>query len=171
MKNIVAAVVLGGLVLLWLFTPTGFRSQANGPAPPQEKAPPAPWLQGSVEEKLGQIERHLRGLDVAMAEIGYRYGELLLAGKTRNWDYAQYQTEKIDVSLRLAVERRPKRAKSSEPFLKVSLPEVLGAIQSKDGKKLDVALEKLHAGCVQCHQAENVLYFKEAVDRIKERSR
>jgi hypothetical protein len=29
----------------------------------------------------------------------------------------------------------------------------------------------MHIGCVQCHQAENVLYFKEAVDRIKERSR
>lgn len=137
------------------------------------KAPeaPDPWLKGTSDEKFAQIERHFRGLDVAMAEIGYRYGELLQAGKTRNWEYAQYQTEKIDLSLRLAIERRPKRAKSSEPFLNESLPEVTTAIKAKDGAKFDAALEKLHAGCVQCHKAENVLYFKESVDRIKERSK
>ena len=42
-----------------------------------------------------QIEKHLRGLDVAMTEIGYRYGELHVAARERNWDYAKYQTEKI----------------------------------------------------------------------------
>ena len=62
-----------------------------------------------------------------MAEIGYRYGELLRAGKTRNWEYAQYQMEKIDLSLRLALERRPKRVKSAEPFLNQGLPPVLQA--------------------------------------------
>src|SRR5687767_11143659 len=93
---------------------------------PQSKpgTPPEPWLKGTTDEKLAQIERHLRGLDVAMAEISYRYGELLIAGKTRNWEYAQYQTEKIDLSLRLAIERRPKRGKSAEPFLIESLAEV-----------------------------------------------
>jgi rhodanese-related sulfurtransferase len=136
----------------------------------QAPAPPDPWLEGATEEKFAQIERHLRGLDVAMAEIGYRYGELLHAGQTRNWEYAQYQTEKIDLALRLAVERRPKRAKSCQPFLNESLPEVLKAVKAKDGVRLGGALEKLHAGCVQCHQAENVLYFKESVDRIKERA-
>jgi thiosulfate/3-mercaptopyruvate sulfurtransferase len=68
------------------------------------------------------------------------------------------------------VERRPKRAKSAEPFLNESLPEVLHAIKAKDGEKLDVALDQLYAGCVQCHKAENVLYFKDSVDRIKERA-
>ncbi len=34
-----------------------------------------------------------------------------------------------------------------------------------------LALEKLHASCVQCHKAENVLHLKEAVDRIKARSK
>ncbi len=142
-----------------------------GQPPPPPGAPPTPWLKGSTEEKFAQIERHLRGLDMAMAEIGYRYGELLLAGSTRNWQYAQYQTEKMDLALRLAIERRPKRAKSSQPFLNESLPPVLEAIKAKDGEKLDTALEKLYAGCVQCHKAENVLYFKESVDRIKERSK
>jgi hypothetical protein len=139
--------------------------------PAQPTAPATPWLKGTPDEKFAQIERHLRGLDQAMAEIGFRYGELLIAGKTRNWEYAQYQTEKIELALRLAIERRPKRAKSSEPFLKESLPEVMGAIKAKDANKLDVSLDTLHTGCVECHKAEKVLYFKESVDRIKERSR
>lgn len=62
------------------------------------------WLKGTTDEKLAQIEKHLRGLDVAMAEIGYRYGELHHAAKERNWDYAKYQTEKIDLAMRLALD-------------------------------------------------------------------
>jgi thiosulfate/3-mercaptopyruvate sulfurtransferase len=127
------------------------------------------WLKGTTDEKFAQIERHLRGLDVTMAEIGYRYGELLVAGASRNWDYAQYQTEKMDLSLR--IERRPKRAKSSEAFLNENLAEVLKAIKTKNGEKLDVALQNLHDGCVKCHKAEEVLYFKESVDRIRETAR
>jgi len=129
-----------------------------------------PWLKGTPDEKFAQLEKHLRGLDVAMAEVGYRYGELLIAAKERNWDYAQYQTEKIEHSLRLAIERRPKRAKSAELFLKGDLPPVTTALKNKDGRKLDAAVTQLHNGCVQCHKNENVLYFKESVDRIRMRS-
>jgi putative heme-binding domain-containing protein len=125
----------------------------------EEKPKESSWLAGTTEEKFARIEKHLRGLDVSMAEIGYRYGELLSAGKTRNWDYARYQTEKIDLSLRLAIERRPKRAKSAKPFLDESLPDVVRAIKTKDGPTLDAALAKLGGGCIQCHRAENVLYM------------
>src|SRR5262245_49478242 len=68
------------------------RAGASQPKPPPG-TPPTPWLKGTTDEKFAQLERHLRGLDVTMAEIGYRYGELLIAGTTRNWEYAQYQTE------------------------------------------------------------------------------
>jgi hypothetical protein len=128
-------------------------------AQPKPPAPAEPWLKGSADERFVQAERHLRGLDVAMFEIGYRYDELLSAGKTRNWDYAQYQTEKIDLSLRLAIERRPKRAKSAKPFLDQCVAEVLQAIKTKDGPTLDAALDKLRIGCIECHRAENVLYM------------
>jgi len=83
------------------------------------------WLSGTTEEKFAQIERRLRGLDVTIAEIGYRYGELQFARKDRNWDYAKYQAEKIDLALRLSLERRPKRAQPSQPFLNDSLPTML----------------------------------------------
>jgi len=38
-----------------------------------QPSPPGGWLKGSTEEKLRQIERHLRGLDLSMAEIGYTW--------------------------------------------------------------------------------------------------
>jgi hypothetical protein len=130
-------------------------------------SPSPDWLTGSTEERFLKVERQLRGLDQAMAEIGYRYGELLISGRERNWDYAKYQAEKIDLSLKLALERRPKRAPSSQPFLNEDLRAVLQAIQSKDEPELDRALERLHNSCVACHRAENVLYFRDAVERIK----
>lgn len=124
------------------------------------------WLKGTTEERFGRVERHLRGMDQAMAEIGYRYGELLVAVRERNWDYAKYQAEKIDLSLRLALERRPKRAQSSQAFLN-DLPTVIRAIQSEDGQQLNSAMERLHDSCVACHQSEKVLYFRGAVERIR----
>ncbi len=135
-----------------------------------EAAPAASpgWLGGTAEERFAQIERHLRGLDVAMAEIGYRYGELHFARKSRNWDYAKYQAEKIDLALRLALERRPKRAQSSQPFLNDSMPAVLRAIESKEPQQFDQAMERLHNACVECHKAENVLYFRDTVKRLRD---
>jgi hypothetical protein len=120
----------------------------------------ASWLAGTSQDKFTQIERHLRGLDQAMAEVGYRYGERLGAGKERKWDYARYQTEKIELALRLALERHLKRAPSAQPFLKEALPAVTQAIDSKDAERLDVALNQFHNSCVECHRSENVLYFR-----------
>lgn len=137
---------------------------APGPAP----VAMTEWLKGSDGEKFKQIENHLRGLDQTMAEIGYRYGELLVAGKERNWEYAKYQTEKIDLSLKLALERRPKRAQSSQAFLNEDLPAVLRALQSKDAEQLDRSLDRLHNSCVVCHSNEKVLYFRDAVERIRD---
>lgn len=143
------------------------RGAARQPAPPSTQPPPPDWLTGSTEERFLKVERQLRGLDQAMAEIGYRYGELLVAGRERNWDYAKYQAEKIDLSLKLALERRPKRAPSSQPFLNEDLPAVIRAIESKDGQQVDGALDRLHDSCVACHRAENVLYFRDSVERIR----
>ena len=143
------------------------RGAARQPAPPSTQSPPPDWLTGNTEERFLKVERQLRGPDQAMAEIGYRYGELLITGRERNWDYAKYQAEKIDLSLKLALERRPKRTQSSQPFLNEDLPSVLQAIQSKDSQQVDGALERLHNSCVACHRAENALYFRDSVERIK----
>jgi hypothetical protein len=134
-------------------------------------APSLQWLNGTPEAKFAQIEKHLRGLDQAMAEIGYRYGELLFAARERNWEYARYQAEKIDLSLRLALERRPKRVPSAQPFLNEDLPAVLTAIQSQDPLRMERAMERLHDACVACHRSENVLHFRGAVERLRAANR
>lgn len=133
-------------------------------------SPHAGWLTGTTEERFATIERQLRGLDQAMAEIDYRYGELVVAAHERNWEYAAYQTEKIDLSLRLALERRPARAASARPFLEEALPELAAAIRSRDAEELDGGMTALAEACVQCHRAENVLHFKPAVERIRRRA-
>jgi hypothetical protein len=70
---------------------------ARGPAPDQSPAGGPAWLHGSADARFAQIENHLRGLDVAMVEIGYRYTELHFAVQDRNWDYADYQAGKIEL--------------------------------------------------------------------------
>lgn len=69
------------------------RSQA--PSPGASPGGEAGWLsQGSVEERFAVVASQLRGFDVAMVEVGYRYGELYWAGRDGNWEFAAYQIEK-----------------------------------------------------------------------------
>ena len=84
---------------------------------------PAPtasgWIEGSSDERWTTMERHLRGLDVAMVEVGYRYQELYWAGADENWSFADYQLTKIELALANALQRRPKHD-GQRPF---QLPE------------------------------------------------
>jgi hypothetical protein len=117
------------------------------------------WLVGSPGAQLHTVEQQLRGLDVTMAEIGYRFTELYFAGLDGNWDYANYQAQKIDLALRLALERRPKRSQSSQPFLNEDLPFVSEAITARDPAGFRQALDRLRTACMKCHTDENVPYF------------
>jgi len=117
------------------------------------------WLIGPAGAQLHTVERQLRGLDVAMAEIGYRFTELYYAGLDGNWDYATYQAQKIDLALRLALERRPKRAQSSQPFLDEDLLFVSETINARDPARFRQAMDRLRTGCMKCHVNEKVPYF------------
>ncbi|MDQ3088535.1 MAG: hypothetical protein M3Q78_08060 [Acidobacteriota bacterium] len=132
---------------------------------------PMTWLKGTTDEKFAQIEHQLRGFDHAMAEIGYRYGELYFAGSRQNWDYAKYQADKIELIMRLGLERRPKRSASSQPFLNEALPNLQKAIAAKDKKIFEAEMERFHTSCIACHRAENILYYRDAVERIRQQSR
>lgn len=66
------------------------------PAGPRESVFEAQWLPHSPEARTETLARHLRGLDVAMLEIGHRYSELYWAGRDGNWRYADYQAGKIE---------------------------------------------------------------------------
>jgi hypothetical protein len=117
------------------------------------------WLPRGGEARFVRIESHLRGLDVAMVEIGYRYTELHFAVADRNWDYADYQAGKIELALDLAIERRPKRAASAGDFLAEDWPDVVAGIRSRDAGRAQAAVERLRSACMRCHVAESVPHF------------
>jgi hypothetical protein len=129
-------------------------------APAVSVAPEARWLlEQPGEERFVRIARQLRGLDVAMAEIGYRYGELHWASRDRNWGYAAYQLAKIEIAMANGVERRPKRAASAR-MLEVPAAAIRNAITSRDGAALDTAMVSLMTSCNACHRAEQVPFIR-----------
>jgi hypothetical protein len=73
----------------------------------------------------------MRGFDLAMMEVGYRYTELHWAGQDKNWDYAKYQCEKIQHVIELAMERRTNRAPSAQWFLTNAIPPMKAAIEAR----------------------------------------
>jgi hypothetical protein len=147
--GVLAGVLAGGLA----------SACARGPAPETSPPPGAAWLRGEGEARFAQIENHLRGLDVAMLEIGYRYVELYFAIVDRNWDYADYQSGKIELALKLAVERRPKRSASARAFLEEDWPAVLAGVRSREAAPAVLAMDRLRTACMKCHVAEQVPFF------------
>ena len=99
------AVLLGGCLAA-----CGGRGAAPGAAG-------STWLSRDRDEQRLQLERHLRGFDVAMREVGDRYVDLYWAGEDANWEAAAYELQKLRLAIENGLERRPKRATSARPFL------------------------------------------------------
>lgn len=137
----------------------------------QEGVKPEPaklsWLKVGDGEHLAQLERQIRGFDITMMEVGYRYDELVEAVKSRNFEYAKYQTEKISHVINLGIERRPKRANSAKPFLDAEIPKMLTAIAKENAEELDSAIQEFHKGCIRCHRSENVLFMGSRFAKIQ----
>jgi hypothetical protein len=123
-------------------------------------APGATWLTDEREEQVVQLERQLRGFDVAMMETGYRYVELYWAGRDANWDAAGYHAGKIRLAIGNGLERRPKRAASAQPFLAGPLAATEAAIAARDPELFAERFESLTAGCNACHAMEKVAFFE-----------
>jgi hypothetical protein len=119
----------------------------------------AGWLPKSEPAKTEATEKHFRGLDVAMMEIGYRYQELYWAGKDGNWLYAAYQLDKIELSLRLAIERRPLRKESAQVFLDEPVKTMRDGISQANPEMFTTQFKLFTAHCNACHKAENVPFF------------
>lgn len=124
-----------------------------------QQEPKGEWITGNKEEQLKTIEKHFRGFDMAMVEVDYRYQELFWAGKDNNWDYANYQLDKIKLTIENALQRRPKRANSSENFLTNILPEMKKSVDTKDTAIFNKSFEVLTLNCNSCHAAEKVPFF------------
>jgi cytochrome c556 len=144
---------LSPLLLCWLSCAPSHRL----PAPVQAAEGEAWLLQGTEEERFAKVARQLRGFDVAMVEVDYRYGELYWAGRDQNWDYAKYQLEKIRTAMKNAVERRPKRGASAQ-MLEGALLQVEGAITARDPDAFAAGFTTITALCNACHQAERVAF-------------
>ena len=139
----------------------------QGPEPVSQESVPesAPastsnsWLQGTTDERFEIVTRHLRGLDMAMVEIGYRYQELYRAGQSENWDYATYQVNKIRQSLQNALQRRPRREASAQEYFMPSLAAMTDAVAAHDRSRFDEQFVAFTESCNQCHVAEAVPSF------------
>jgi hypothetical protein len=127
---------------------------------PSTQAPASTWLARDSGARAEQLERHLRGFDVAMLETGHRYVELWWAGHDGNWEAAAYQLSKIRLAIENGLERRPKRAKSARPFLAGPLTAMDGAVAAGDAELFAARFRELTAGCNACHTAEEVPYFE-----------
>lgn len=118
------------------------------------------WVRGSSEQRWVAMERHLRGLDVAMIEVGHRYDELYWAGSDGNWDYAAYQTLKIRLALDNALERRPKRRETTERIFLPTLGQIESTIAARDKAAFAVAFQSMTSACNACHAAEHIATFR-----------
>jgi hypothetical protein len=127
----------------------------SAPAPAPEVVAGETWLRGGPDARFATVARHLRGFDVAMLETGARYAELGWAIQDRNWAYASYQVDKIETTVALALERRPRRA-SSAAMLAPALAGVRAAIARAEPEPAAEAFAALTAACNGCHVAEQV---------------
>jgi hypothetical protein len=121
---------------------------------------PDDWTSGADQEKMQLLSKHLRGLDVAMVETGYRYTELYWAGQDGNWDYAAYQLDKIRLVLELGIERRPKRAESARLFLTTAVPAMQKAIEKRDRVSFDAQFKIFTVACNTCHAMEKAPFMQ-----------
>ncbi|WP_291115569.1 hypothetical protein [Flavobacterium sp. UBA6135] len=126
------------------------------------------WIKGTEQEKIQTIEKQFRGFDNAMVETGYRYQELYWAGQDENWEYADYQLEKIKIAIENGLERRPKRAKPAEHFLTSILPEMKKALEEKDTVVFNKNFQTLTINCNSCHAMEKVPFFSVQIPTVRQ---
>jgi len=119
----------------------------------------AGWLSRDREQQAAQLERQLRGFDVAMLETGHRHAELHAAGRAANWPAAAYHAQKIRLVIENGLERRPQRAASARAFLAGPLAALEAAIAAQDPALFASRFDELTAACNTCHAAEQVGFF------------
>jgi hypothetical protein len=128
------------------------------------------WLgRLAPDAQIDALDRQLRGFDMAMAEVGYRYTEMYVGAMAGNWDYALYTAEKIGVAIENGLERRPKRRLNAEAiFLKGVYPALLEALKQKSPALFQERFTTLRAACNACHAAENVSFIQVGIPTMQQ---
>jgi hypothetical protein len=111
------------------------------------------------EERFHKVEVQLRGLDVAMMEVGNRFTELTFAGRDRNRPHAKYKAERIGLVIRPGIEGRSKRAASAKPFLDEEIPAMLSAIERQIDEAFQAGIERFRTSRMRRHVAEKLPDF------------
>ena len=116
------------------------------------------------EQKFKAIQKQLRGFDLAMVEVGYRFNGFYFAIKDKNYDLAHYQWDKINKAITNGVQRRPARRSNSETFFLDSQYKTMkAALNKKDERRIRQEYEQTKQLCNTCHAAERVPFI-EVVD-------
>ncbi len=119
------------------------------------------WMPEDDAEKFLEIENQFAGFSATMEEVGYRYTELYWAGQNRNWDYADYQLEKIESAIERGVIRRTGREDSARQyFLDDEVPALADTITAEDEEQFDEQFEAFTSACNTCHVEEDVEFIQ-----------
>ena len=115
----------------------------------------------SNEQKFKAIQQQLRGFDLAMVEVGYRFNSFYFAIKDKNYDLAHYQWDKIKKTIENGIQRRPKRKDNSKTmFLDTQYKSMKEVLDKKNEKHIWQEYEKTKKTCNACHTAERVPFIK-----------
>ena len=117
------------------------------------------WLPDDDAEKFSAIENQFGGFSETMHSVGHRYTELYWAGRDRNWQFADYQLEKINDSIERGIIRRPARAESARDFLDGDIAPLQETIDAEDGDAFDEQFDDFTAACNTCHAKEEVPFI------------
>jgi uncharacterized protein (UPF0210 family) len=121
------------------------------------------WLletKGS-EQKFRAVQKQLRGFDLAMVEVGYRFNSFYFAIKDKNYDLAHYQLDKIKKAIENGIQRRPKREENSKAmFLDTQYKNMKEVLDKKNEKQIWKEYENTKKICNACHAAENVPFIE-----------
>jgi len=125
----------------------------------EKKTAQGDWIKGTEAEQIKTVEKQFRSFDNSMVETDYRYQDLYWAGQDQNWQYDEYQLEKIKIAIENGLERRPKRAKSTENFLTYVLPEMKKTLEIKVTVIFNKNFQTMTINCISCHAMEKVPFF------------
>lgn len=135
----------------------------QGSATPNNYSTHSEWLMeiDSSEKRFKAIQGQLRGFDVAMVEVGYRYEKIKEAIVLNNYDLALYHLHKIKRAIKDGYTRRPMRKESSDLyFLNGPYMPFEKALLSKNNKEVKKTLENIRVSCNACHVDQKVSFIK-----------
>jgi cytochrome c556 len=121
------------------------------------------WLleTSSTQERFKKIQKQLRGFDLAMVEVGYRFNSFYFAIKDKNYPLANYHWDKIKKAIENGVERRPKRESNSRAiFLDTQFKSMRDALNKKDDKLIWQEYNNTKQSCNACHRVEKVPFIE-----------